>query len=202
VNLANHNDPSIDTDEAKVKAETAIISLLEALGVDWTQDPNTKNTPHRVSKMYIDELLRGRFEEMPKATTFPNTLGVDQLYTVGPISISGVCSHHFLPITGYVWVGVIPSEHLLGLSKFARLAQWVFARPQIQEEATYQLATLLEDLLKPKGIAVACKADHACMSLRGVKSHGTQMVTNTVLGAMKEQSAKAEFMEFVRGTDF
>jgi len=202
LNLANDNDPTINTDAAKRRAEKAIIELLEGLDIDWRRDPNTKKTPHRVAKMYVDELLRGRFEDKPACTVFPNTLEVDQLYTVGPIPVSGVCSHHFLPITGYAWVGIIPSEHLLGLSKFARLAQWVFARPQIQEEATQQLADLLDEVLDPVGVGVVCKADHACMSLRGVKSHGTKMVTSTLLGQMKKPDAKSEFMEFVRGTEF
>ena len=199
-NLANENQ-TVDTQGVIDDLTVAIEKLLDGLLIDWTTDPNTQDTPKRVAKMYATELLAGRFTPMPKATVFPNTRDVDELYTVGPIPITGVCSHHFLPITGHVWIGIIPSDKLLGLSKFARIAQWVFSRPQIQEEATCQLAEALEELLEPKGLVVICKADHACMALRGVKSP-SQMTTSVVKGLMTGASAKAEFLEFVKGMDF
>jgi len=200
-NLANENQPQ-DTKPIKDKLELAMEDLLEGLNIDWKIDPNTMETPKRVAKMYAEELLGGRFAEMPKATVFPNTKEVDELYTVGPIPVSGVCSHHFLPITGFVWIGIVPDKKLLGLSKFARIAQWVFSRPQIQEEATAQLADALEDILEPHGIGVICKADHACMALRGIKAHGSKMTTSVVKGIMKEESSKSEFLEFVKGMEF
>lgn len=196
-NLANENQ-EIETDLIKPEIEQAVRALLEALQIDWQQDPNTQDTPRRVAKMYADELLAGRFAPQPKMTIFPNTKKVDQLYTIGPIPVSGVCSHHFLPITGHVWIGVIPGDKLLGLSKFARMAEWVFSRPQIQEEATSQLADALEDLLEPIGLGVICKASHACMSLRGAKSHGSLMTTSVVRGNMVNAEARAEFLRFVQ----
>lgn len=195
-NLANENQQT-DTQAVKAKAEQAITDLLEALEINWTADPNTKETPRRVAKMYTEELLAGRFAPMPKATVFPNTKKVDELYTVGPVPVAGVCSHHFLPITGQVWIGVIPGAKLLGLSKFARLADWVFARPQIQEEATEQLADVLEQLLEPKGLGIICKAEHACMSLRGIKARGSIMTTSVMRGDMFHADARAEFQRFV-----
>ena len=183
--------------------EKAIISLLDNLHIDWKKDPNTKNTPTRVSKLFVDELLSGRFMPMPKATVFPNTKKIDELYTVGPVKVIGVCSHHFLPIIGKVWVGVIPDKKLLGLSKFGRLAKWIYARPQIQEEATHQLADLLEDLLEPKGLGVICKADHLCMNIRGVHDHDSQMTTSVMRGVLSEElTAKHEFITFVRGMKY
>lgn len=201
MNLANEN-AEIDTDAAKAKAEIAIKQLLQALNIDWTVDPNTKETPKRVAKMYIDELLSGRFLPRPKATIFPNTKKVNQMFTVGPIPIVGVCSHHFLPITGNVWIGVIPSDKLLGLSKFARFADWVFSRPQIQEEATEQLADAIEEILEPKGLAIVCKASHACMSLRGIKATNSLMTTSVMRGSMYESDARVEFFNAINGQDY
>ena len=202
MNLANENIKNIDSEAAKKKAEKAVIGLLEALEIDWTTDPNTKETPRRVAKVYIDELLSGRFLPMPKATIFPNTKEVNQMFTVGPLPVVGVCSHHFLPITGNVWVGVIPSDKLLGLSKFARFADWVFSRPQIQEEATEQLADVIQEILQPKGLAIVCKASHACMSLRGVKATRSLMTTSVMRGSMYEQSARVEFFNAINGQDY
>lgn len=201
MNLANENE-QIDTTKAKEKAEVAIKQLLEALNIDWTVDPNTKETPKRVAKMYIDELLSGRFLPRPKATIFPNTKKVNQMFTVGPIPVVGVCSHHFLPITGNVWIGVIPSDKLLGLSKFARFADWVFSRPQIQEEATEQLADAIEEILEPKGLAIVCKASHACMSLRGIKATNSLMTTSVMRGSMYESDARVEFFNAINGQDY
>lgn len=200
-NLANENLPQ-DTKPIKDKLELAIEDFLDALNIDWKKDPNTMETPKRVAKMYADELLRGRYEDMPKATVFPNTKQVDELYTIGPVPICGVCSHHFLPITGHVWIGIIPNEKLIGISKIARIAQWVFSRPQIQEEATAQLADALEGLIEPHGIGVICKADHACMNIRGVKSVGSRMTTSVVKGIMQDHSSKSEFLQFVKGMEF
>jgi len=200
-NMANENYPQ-DTAPIKNNVKVAIEQLLDALMIDWQNDPNTKNTPDRVAKMYTEEILGGRFSPMPKATIFPNTRKVDELYTVGAIPVAGVCSHHLLPIEGHVWIGVIPQNRLLGLSKFARLAQWVFARPQIQEEATDQLAEVIDKILEPKGLGVICKSNHACMSLRGVKSHGTKMTTSVLKGLLQKQEAKSEFLEFVKGMEF
>jgi len=201
MNLANDNQ-QIDTGQAKEKAAAAITQLLEALDIDWKTDPNTQDTPRRVAKMYIDELLSGRFAPMPKATIFPNTKKVNQMFTVGPIPIVGVCSHHFLPITGNVWIGIIPSDTLLGLSKFARFADWIFARPQIQEEATEQLADVLEDILSPKGLGIVCKASHACMSLRGIKATDSLMTTSVMRGSMYEEAARTEFFNAINGQNY
>lgn len=124
------------------------------------------------------------------------------MFTVGPIPVVGVCSHHFLPITGNVWIGVIPSDKLLGLSKFARFADWVFSRPQIQEEATEQLADAIEEILEPKGLAIVCKASHACMSLRGIKATNSLMTTSVMRGSMYESDARVEFFNAINGQDY
>src|SRR5579864_5796681 len=131
------------------KLECLFEEMLEYLYI-CSDDPNVKDTPQRLAKMFVTEIFRGRYEPMPKLTSFPNTLNVDELFTIGPITFRSCCSHHFVPFIGKAWIGIIPGEKLLGLSKFARLTDWVMARPQIQEEAIQMLADIIEKELEPK----------------------------------------------------
>lgn len=181
------------------KVQTACKDLLDALGIDLS-DPNVKDTPRRMADMYINELLRGRYTCPPDVTDFPNQRHFDELYTVGPIPITSLCSHHFLPFTGNCWIGVLPAQDkpILGLSKFARIAQWIFARPQIQEEATIQLAEFLERKCQPQGLGVVIQATHQCMVLRGVKAQGAMMTTSVMRGMLRENATlRQEFLGFV-----
>lgn len=177
----------------------AVQKVLNELYIDTANDHNTKDTAVRVARMYVTELMAGRYEPEPRVTTFPNITEVDELYTVGPIAIRSLCSHHMMPVTGRAWIGVIPSaDKLIGLSKFSRLARWIFARPQIQEEATQQLADLLEKYLDPLGLAVVVKASHMCMTLRGVCDSDAVMTTSVMRGALRERpEARAEFLAFI-----
>ncbi len=187
-----------DRDRMETEAEVAISALLMALRIDQVDDPNTIDTAKRVAKMYVREVFAGRYEPMPKITTFPNTKKLDEVYTVGPITIRSACSHHLVPITGKLWVGVIPGDTLIGLSKFTRLANWVMRRPQIQEEAVVMLADLLEEHLKPKALAVVLKASHHCMTWRGVEDHDTLMTSSVMRGAFRDKpEARAEFLKLI-----
>ena len=111
-------------------------SLLESLVIDTESDHNTQDTARRVAKMYLTEVFRGRYVQAPAITEFPNVSHLNELMLVGPLTVRSACSHHFCPIVGKVWIGVMPNEHsnLIGLSKYARLTDWVMSRPQIQEE--------------------------------------------------------------------
>lgn len=204
--LANQPLPEVtDTTRAQIRAnvETATRALLEALRIDWRNDPNTQETPARVARMLVDETQRGRFHPRPKITTFPNTRSLDELYTVGPITVRSTCSHHLVPILGSAWVGVIPGDTLIGLSKFNRLVEWVMARPQIQEEAAVMLADEIEDLIQPLGLAVVVKAEHMCMTWRGVRDSGSKMVTSIMRGALrKNPESRSEFMEAIKGQGY
>lgn len=114
-------------------------------------------------------------------------------------TIRSTCSHHFAPILGKAWIGVIPRDRVIGISKFSRLANWVCARPQIQEEAAVQIADLLEEKINPLGIAIVIKASHSCMTWRGVKDESAQMTTSIMRGVFREDhKARAEFLEFVK----
>jgi len=134
---------------------------------------------------------------MPKMTDFRQDSLVDQVYITGPIPVRALCAHHLLPIVGQCWIGVMPGSKLLGLSKFSRLAEWVFNRPSMQEEMTARLADVLEGVIKPKGIAVLIKASHMCMTFRGVKSEGALMRTSVLRGTLLEPDVKNEFFEML-----
>jgi GTP cyclohydrolase I len=171
--------------------------------VDTENDHNTQETAARVARMYVREVFRGRYEAPPKVTDFPNVKHLDEIYTVGPITVRSACSHHLVPITGQCWVGVKPSDRVIGLSKFNRLVEWVMARPQIQEEAAIMLADTIEGLIKPQGLAVVIKAQHQCMTWRGVKDNDTHMVTSIMRGFFREDAkARQELMSILRGQGF
>jgi len=185
------------------EVEAAAASLLEALRIDWRNDPNTRETPARVARMLVNETQRGRFHPRPKLTVFPNTRELDELYTVGPITVRSTCSHHLVPILGHAWIGVIPADTLIGLSKFHRLTEWIMARPQIQEEAAVQLADEIEALIRPHGLGVVVKAEHLCCTWRGVRDGGSEMVTSVMRGALRDKpAARAEFMEAIKGQGY
>lgn len=206
MSLANEpieHQTDIIRDQIRQDVERAAVQLLEALRIDWQDDPNTRETPARIARMLVDETQRGRFYPRPTLTAFPNTRNLDQLYTVGPIRVRSTCSHHLVPILGSAWIGVVPGDTLIGLSKFHRLTDWILARPQIQEEAAVQLADEIERLIRPKGLAVIIKAEHLCTVWRGVKDAGSQMVTSIMRGALRENpSARSEFMEVIKGQGY
>lgn len=175
--------------------------VLDALVIDTESDHNTKETAQRVAKMYVREVFKGRYLSAPKVTEFPNAKNLDEIYTLGPITVRSACSHHFVPITGRLWIGVLPSEKVIGISKFVRLADWVMSRPHIQEEAAVMLADEIETRIKPKGLALIMEATHQCMTWRGVKESGTVMTTSIMRGAFRDKpEARAEFMKLIETT--
>jgi len=188
-----------DIDDLQGEVEEKMQEVLEALVIDTQNDHNTKETAKRVSKMFMQEVFKGRYDPMPSVTEFPNAKNLDEIYTLGPITIRSACSHHMVPITGRAWIGVLPNNRLIGISKFVRLTNWVMGRPQIQEESTVQLADLIEKLIDPKGLAVVVEATHNCMTWRGVKEHDTVMKTSVVRGFFKENSdARSEFFRLIK----
>ncbi|MEZ5667976.1 MAG: GTP cyclohydrolase I [Alphaproteobacteria bacterium] len=175
-------------------------AVLESLVIDTAADHNTHDTARRVAKMYLNEVFRGRYVPAPSVTEFPNAANLSELMIVGPITVRSACSHHLCPIMGMLWLGVLPNQHsnLIGLSKFARLADWIMARPQIQEEAITQLADLLMDTVRPDGLAVVMEADHFCMHWRGVKDTGSKMVNSVMRGAfLKDPALRREFLSLI-----
>ena len=175
-------------------------ALLQSLVIDTDLDHNTHGTAERVARMFMHEVFRGRYEQGPALTEFPNDKHLNELMIVGPIAVRSACSHHFVPIIGKLWIGVLPNEssNLIGLSKFSRVADWVMSRPQIQEEAVVQLADLLESSLQPDGLAIVLEADHLCTQWRGVKD-GSHMTNSVMRGTfLTNAHSRMEFLDLIR----
>ena len=178
--------------------------VLESLVIDTQSDHNTRETARRVAKMYVTEVFRGRYVPAPPVTEFPNAAYLNELMIVGPIAVRSACSHHFCPIMGRLWIGLMPNEHsnLIGLSKYARLAEWIMCRPQIQEEAITQLADMLISTVTPDGLAVVMEADHFCMHWRGVRDASTKMINSVMRGSfLKDPALRREFLSLINLKD-
>ncbi len=182
------------------EVESRMREVLESLVIETDSDHNTQDTARRVAKMYLTEVFRGRYSAAPPVTEFPNVEGLNELMIVGPITVRSACSHHLCPIIGRVWIGVMPNEHsnLIGLSKYARLCDWVMSRPQIQEEAVTRLADLLNERMQPDGLAIVMEADHFCMQWRGVKDTDSKMINSVMRGVfLKDANLRREFLSLV-----
>ena len=175
--------------------------VLESLVIDTESDHNTQDTARRVAKMYLNEVFRGRYVPAPPVTEFPNAEHLNELMIVGPITVRSACSHHFCPIMGRLWIGLMPNEHsnLIGLSKYSRLAEWIMSRPQIQEEVITQMADLLMNKVSPDGLAVVMEADHFCMHWRGVRDAETKMINSVMRGSfLKDSALRREFLSLIQ----
>jgi GTP cyclohydrolase I len=175
--------------------------VLESLVIDTRSDHNTQQTALRIARMYVTEVFRGRYFPQPTVTKFPNAEQLNELMIVGPVNVRSACSHHFCPIIGRIWIGLMPSasSNLIGLSKYVRLTEWIMTRPQIQEEASTRLADLLMEQTRPVGLAVVMEADHFCMHWRGVKDANARMTTSVMRGAfLKDHSLRREFLSLIR----
>ena len=198
-NIAAFLEPG-DLDALIDEVTDKMKGVLESLVIDTQSDHNTQDTARRVAKMYLTEVFRGRYMTAPALTEFPNIERLNELMIVGPITVRSACSHHFCPIMGRLWIGLMPNEHsnLIGLSKYSRLAEWVMSRPQIQEEAITQMAELLIRRVRPDGLAVVMEADHFCMHWRGVKDSETKMINSVMRGSfLKDAALRREFLSLI-----
>jgi GTP cyclohydrolase IA len=199
-NIAAFLEPG-DLEALQDEVAGKLRGVLESLVIDTDSDHNTHDTARRVAKMYVQEVFRGRYVAPPSVTKFVNAERLNELMIVGPIAIRSACSHHLCPIMGRLWVGIMPNEHsnLIGLSKYARLAEWIMSRPQIQEEAITQLADLLVEKVTPDGLAVVMEADHFCMHWRGVKDTTTKMTNSVMRGSfLKDAALRREFLALLQ----
>ena len=174
--------------------------VLDSLVIDTENDHNTADTARRVAKMYIQEVFRGRYVNPPAVTEFPNAEHLNELMMVGPIVVRSACSHHLCPVIGKVWIGVLPNEHtnVIGLSKYARLAEWIMRRPQIQEEAVVQLADIIQERTQPDGLAIVMEASHFCMGWRGVRDLDSKMINSVMRGVfLKDANLRREFLSLI-----
>ncbi len=195
-NIADHIREG-ELEELKAEVAQKMQGVLQSLVIDTESDHNTNETAKRVAKMFVEEVFRGRYVPMPSVTEFPNFSRLNELMIVGPIKVRSACSHHLCPIIGRVWIGIMPNEfsNLIGLSKYARICDWVMSRPQIQEEAVTMLAEELQNRVKPDGLAIVMEADHFCMHWRGVKDDESVMTNSVMRGAfLRDANLRREFL--------
>jgi GTP cyclohydrolase I len=189
-----------ELEELKAEVQSKMHEVLRSLVIDTESDHNTNDTAKRVAKMFIDEVFAGRFRPPPSVTEFPNFSRLNELMIVGPVKVRSACSHHLCPILGKVWIGIMPNEfsNLIGLSKYARICDWIMSRPQIQEEAVTMLADELQQRVKPDGLAIVMEADHFCMHWRGVKDDESAMTNSVMRGAfLKDANLRREFLSLL-----
>jgi GTP cyclohydrolase I len=198
-NIAEFLQPG-ELDDLLDEVELKMRGVLESLVIDTDNDHNTTETAKRVAKLYIKEVFNGRYVQAPEITEFPNAERLNELMIVGPITVRSACSHHFCPVIGKIWIGIMPNQttNVIGLSKYARLAEWVMGRPQIQEEAVVQLADLIQTKTKPDGLALVMEATHYCMAWRGVKDMDSRMINSVMRGAfLKDSNLRREFLSLI-----
>ena len=198
-NIADFIEPG-ELEKMLDEVASKMQGVLDSLVIDTDNDHNTADTARRVAKMYVNEVFRGRFVHAPALTEFPNAEHLNELMIVGPITVRSACSHHFCPVIGKIWIGVLPNEHtnVIGLSKYARLAEWVMGRPQIQEEAVVQLADYIQSKTRPDGLAIVMQATHYCMAWRGVKDMDSKMINSVMRGVfLKDTNLRREFLSLI-----
>ena len=175
-------------------------SVLEGLVIDIENDPNSMDTGRRLAKMYINELMAGRYEPMPNATAFPND-SIDRYegMLVVRSELTSMCSHHHQIVKGVAYIGIIASEKLIGLSKYTRIAQWCAERGTLQEELANDIAREIKKATGTKNLGVYIQATHGCVENRGVKAHSSLTQTTVLEGAFKDDPAtKKEFMDNIK----
>jgi GTP cyclohydrolase I len=172
--------------------------MTEGLGFDL-DDPNLSGTPERIAKMYCTEWFKGTTSEFSDFKSFPNTEGYKQIICFDKIHFSSVCSHHFLPFTGYAWLLYIPKEKLVGMSKPSRLIAHYSSRPQLQENLTHQVLNQFAEAIQPEGTMVVMRALHECIMCRGAKqTNGAGMITDALHGCFSAPDVKAEGLELIK----
>ena len=201
--LANESvNGALDAGERAAMIGAAALKLEElfdVLQVDHRNDHNTRDTPRRVAKMFVEEVMHGRYCEPPAITEFENAAGFDQLIVTGPIDVRSTCAHHLMPFYGHAFVGILPARDgkIIGLSKYDRVVHHFASRLQIQEELVKQIGAFLVEKTAPRGLAVRISAVHMCKTQRGVRaSHRGKMVSTAYWGALADDPAlKAEFLQ-------
>ena len=174
--------------------------ILDTLIIDRFNDPNSQGTARRLSKMYVNELMWGRYNDMPNATAFPNDIeeGYKGMLVVRSELIS-MCSHHHQPVKGIAYIGIIAGETLIGLSKYTRIAQWCARRGTLQEELANDIAREIQKATDAEHLGVYVQATHGCVENRGVKAHSSLTQTTVLKGAFKDDAGtKKEFMDNIK----
>jgi GTP cyclohydrolase I len=183
-------------DELAVKFE----DVLQGLVIDTENDPNSNGTGRRLAKMYINELMSGRYETIPAATAFPNDS--EDRYEgmlVVRSELTSMCSHHHQIVRGVAYIGIIASDKLIGLSKYTRIAQWCAMRGTLQEELANDIVREIQKATGAEHLGVYVQATHGCVENRGVKAHSSLTQTTVLKGAFKDDpGTKKEFMDNIK----
>lgn len=178
----------------------AFDDVLDALVIDKETDPNSKDTSKRMAKMYINEIMSGRYEPMPNPSTFPNYIenGYEGMLVVRS-ELTSICSHHHQPVQGVAYIGIIAGKKLLGLSKYSRIAQWCAKRGTLQEELNVMIANEIQKVTGSDNIGVYIQATHGCCENRGINAHSSLSQTTVLRGVFKnDPGTKKEFMDNIQ----
>ena len=187
-----------DGDKQKLIDELvpAFEAVLQGLVIDVDNDPNSKDTPRRLAKMYINEIMSGRYLDMPNPNSFPNYVegGYEGMLVVRS-ELKSMCSHHHQPVTGIAYIGLIAGDKLLGLSKYTRIAQWCSRRGTLQEELNVMIANEIQRQCETEHVGVYIQATHGCCENRGIMAHSSLTQTTVLRGGFKEPDLKKEFFD-------
>ena len=193
----------IQDDEKKLLVEELtekFEAVLDSLVIDRANDPNSMETGRRLAKMYVNELMRGRYDPKPNATAFPNH--TDEPYTgmlVVRSELISMCSHHHQPVKGVAYIGIIAADTLIGLSKYTRIAQWCARRGTLQEELAMDIAREIMAATGSKDVGVYIQAQHGCCENRGIMAHSSLTQTTVLKGAFNVDSGtKKEFFDNIK----
>jgi GTP cyclohydrolase I len=180
-------------------ATTAFEGVLDALLIDRHNDPNSQGTARRMAKMYFNEIMAGRYDPPPSATAFPNT-GKDAYHGMLTVrsELRSMCSHHHQPVTGVAYIGIIPTDTVIGLSKYTRIAQWCARRGTLQEELCNDIAREIMLATESENVAVYIQAKHGCCENRGIMATSSLTQTTVLKGLFNTPHAKSEFFDNVR----
>ena len=189
-----------ELEELVDELEEKFAAVLDTLVIDRVGDPNSADTPRRLAKMYIHELMAGRYEPKPICTSFPNSDPKTRFdgMIVTKAEITSMCAHHHQPVRGICHIGLLPSVRVLGLSKYTRIAQWCSRRGTLQEELTNNIAREIIAETDIESIGVVIKAKHGCMDFRGVMTHDSSTVTASLFGQFRAEAVKSEFFEHIK----
>ena len=198
---ANENQPRTPEEIESMIKEAAkhYGNFLNAMGFDYSADRQTVDTPRRVAKAWLKDLVIGSISEAPSMTVFPNEENYDGVVIQTGIPVVSMCAHHNLPFTGYASVAYVPGEKVVGLSKLNRVVDWFSRRPQMQESLTTQIHTFLSEQMNCKSVAVSIAAKHMCCSNRGIKHPTSTMTTNKFSGVFMEPQnmIREEFLQAI-----
>lgn len=198
-NISDYIQPG-EKDMLIEELTTKFEDVLKGLVIDIKNDPNSMDTGRRLAKMYVNELMSGRYDPMPKATAFPNdsTTAYKGLLTIRSEIVS-MCSHHHQPVKGVAYIGIIAGDSLIGLSKYTRIAQWCAKRGTLQEELAMDISREIMRATNSENVGVYVQATHGCVEHRGVEAHSSLTQTTVLEGAFKDDPAtKKEFMDNIK----